>query len=419
MSLDSRYTWDAARGDPEYRATRRNQFGWWLLVAVTFAVILHVVALWAMGRFNLWFEFSEMEWKSKTFYVSDVDEFPESVQEPSAEEELLALPPEESADMLAELEELLPELDDTEIDIVPDIEKPRVDLEPLKPAAIGQEEGELLEPLEAPEVEANLEEIGLGESLFEEVPEGRVVIEEGSVTGDLPDPDEFLKDAAVRGSGGLDENGVLDGYTELGTYLKFDVEQLEKGRAALPSDLLFGFNEWKLKQSARLGLMKLAILIDRNPEMYCILEGHTDRFGGEAYNLELSRKRAQAVKDWLVKSLRLDGSHIIVRAYGESKAKVLEGDQDEQAINRRVDILMRKEIPPEERIPVRVTPNVPPPQPFPAEIPANPAPARAIPVPEEEEPRRALPAEPVEESPPPRAIPLEETPRAIPVPEGP
>ncbi|MEO1834113.1 MAG: OmpA family protein, partial [Akkermansiaceae bacterium] len=197
----------------------------------------------------------------------------------------------------------------------------------------------------------------------------------------------------------------LKGYTELGRYLNFDVDQLDKGRAALPSDLLFDFDKAELRQTARLGLLKLATLIDRNPEMYCVLEGHSDLFGSDAYNLELSRKRAQAVKNWLVKSLRLEGSHIIVRAYGKSKAKVLEGDQDQQAINRRVDILMRKQIPPEEVIPVRVKPNVPAPAPAPV-------PPKALPV--QEDPPRALPVEDV----PPRAIPIEEDPpRAVPVPD--
>ena len=410
MSIDSGYTFDAAQGGAQYQGSRRSRFGWWVLVAVSVAVVLHVVALWALGRFNLWVESAEYEWKSKTFHVGEIDQLPESAMAPPKEREVID-PPADAEELLTEIIELLPELDDTEIDIVPDIAKPQVSLEPLKPAAIGEESGELLVPLKAPEVEANLAELGQGEPLFQEVPESRVVIDEGSVSGAVPDPDSFLKDAAMRGAGGLEENGVLDGYTELGRYLNFDVDQLDKGRAALPSDLLFDFNKSELRQSAKLGLMKLGMLIDRNPEMYCVLEGHSDLFGGDVYNLELSRRRAQAVKGWLMQSLQLDGAHIVVRAYGKSKAKALEGDQDQQAINRRVDILMRKKIPPEEVIPVLVKPNVPPP-----------APPKAQLVPEDVaqpgvNPPRAIPIQPGEDVPP-RAIPLEEDPpKAVPVPE--
>ena len=410
MSIDSRYTWDSARmGAGRYQGSRRRKFGFWVLLAVSAAVLIHAVGLWALGRFNLLFELADFEWTSQTFQVGKIEELPEEVVAPVAENETIE-PPKEAEDLLTEIEELIPELDDTEIDIVPDLEKPKVALEPLKPAKIGEENGQLLEPLKAPEVQANLAELGRNEPIFTEVPEGRVIIEEGSISADIPDPDSFLKDAAVRGANGLEENGLMKGYTELGRYLNFDVDQLDKGRAALPSDLLFEFNRAELRQNARLGLMKLGMLIDRNPEMYCILEGHSDLFGTDSYNLELSHKRAQAVKNWLVSSLGLDSTHIIVRAYGRSKPKVQEGDQDQQAINRRVDILMRKQIPPEEVVPVRVTPRVRPPVAVPP---------KALPVPEEPPAPPPAPAQPVPEEPPPRAIPVEEEipPRAVPIPE--
>lgn len=410
MSIDSRYTWDSARmGAGRYQGSRRRKFGFWVLLAVSAAVVIHAVGLWALGRFNLLLELADFEWTSQTFQVGEIEELPEEVVAPVAENEKIE-PPKEAEDLLTEIEELIPELDDTEIDIVPDLEKPKVALEPLKPAKIGEENGQLLEPLQAPEVQANLAELGRNEPIFTEVPEGRVIIEEGSISADIPDPDSFLKDAAVRGANGLEENGLMKGYTELGRYLNFDVDQLDKGRAALPSDLLFEFNRAELRQNARLGLMKLGMLIDRNPEMYCILEGHSDLFGTDSYNLELSHKRAQAVKNWLVSSLGLDSTHIIVRAYGRSKPKVQEGDQDQQAINRRVDILMRKQIPPEEVVPVRVTPRVRPPVAVPP---------KALPVPEEPPAPPTAPAQPVPEEPPPRAIPVEEEipPRAVPIPE--
>ncbi len=418
MSIDSRYTWDSARsGSTRYRGTRRRKFGFWVLLAVSVAVILHGIGLWALGRFPLLLELADFEWTSQTFQVSAIEKLPEEVVAPEIMNEE-ATPPQDAEDLLTEIEELIPELDDTEIDIVPELEKPKVALEPLKPARIGEDDGQLLEPLKAPEVEASLGELGRNEPLLTEVPEGRVIIEEGSISADLPDPDSFLKDAAVRGANGLEENGLMEGYTELGRYLNFDVDQLDKGRAALPSDLLFEFNQTELKQNARLGLMKLGMLIDRNPEMYCILEGHSDLFGSDAYNLELSRKRAMAVKNWLVHSLGLDSTHIIVRAYGHSRPKVLEGDQNQQAINRRVDILMRKKVPPEEIIPVRVKPARPSPATIlpgisPPRPKTQPAPPKALPVPEEESPSPA-PA-------PPRAIPAKEAAppqRAVPVPEG-
>jgi len=417
MSIDSRYTWDSLRSresrDP---SSRRRKFGFWVLLSVTVAVILHVVGLWALGKFNLLLELADFEWSSQTFHVSETQELPADVIAPAPDTQD-STPPTSAETLLTEIEELLPELDDLEIDILPELEKPKVSLEPLQPAKLGEENAPLLEPLKAPEVQATLADLGRNEPLFTEVPEGRVVIEEGRITADLPDPDSFLKDVALRGANGLDENGLLEGYTELGRYLSFDVDQLDQGRAALPSDLLFEFNENELKQNARLGLMQLGMLIDRNPEMYCILEGHSDLFGTESYNIELSRKRAMAVKNWLVRSLDLDASRIIVRAYGHARPKVLTGDQKAQAINRRVDILMRKTIPPQEALPVRVKPSVALPV---APAPPNPAtPPKALPVEEDIQPPPPPPAEELPEPPPARAIPIEEAPpaRAVPIPE--
>ena len=417
MSIDSRYTWDSLRSregrDP---SSRRRKFGFWVLLSVTVAVILHVVGLWALGKFNLLLELADFEWSSQTFHVSETQELPADVIAPAPDTQD-STPPTSAETLLTEIEELLPELDDLEIDILPELEKPKVSLEPLQPAKLGEENAPLLEPLKAPEVQATLADLGRNEPLFTEVPEGRVVIEEGRITADLPDPDSFLKDVALRGANGLDENGLLEGYTELGRYLSFDVDQLDQGRAALPSDLLFEFNENELKQNARLGLMQLGMLIDRNPEMYCILEGHSDLFGTESYNIELSRKRAMAVKNWLVRSLDLDASRIIVRAYGHARPKVLTGDQKAQAINRRVDILMRKTIPPQEALPVRVKPSVALPV---APAPPKPAtPPKALPVEEDIQPPPPPPAEELPEPPPARAIPIEEVPpaRAVPIPE--
>jgi len=117
---------------------------------------------------------------------------------------------------------------------------------------------------------------------------------------------------------------------------------LQRNKASIGSDLLFAYNESTLRDDARITLLTVAQLIDRNPGMYCWVEGHTDTFGGDEFNNALSAKRGQAVKDWLVKALQLDSKFIVVRPFGKSSPIVPEGDRDVQAPNRRVDIKMRK-----------------------------------------------------------------------------
>lgn len=64
--------------------------------------------------------------------------------------------------------------------------------------------------------------------------------------------------------------------------------------------------------------------------------GHTDGLGSEAYNLELSRRRAQAVKDALCRGFRVDCSRFSVKGYGKSLPVAGNDDEQGRARNRRV-----------------------------------------------------------------------------------
>ncbi|HEY0445782.1 MAG TPA: OmpA family protein [Allosphingosinicella sp.] len=68
-----------------------------------------------------------------------------------------------------------------------------------------------------------------------------------------------------------------------------------------------------------------------------IIEGHTDSVGGRAYNLELSRRRAQAVVDYLT-SLGVERNRFEVRGYGFDKP--LDGRSAAAQENRRVEAVL-------------------------------------------------------------------------------
>ncbi|MEM6910951.1 MAG: OmpA family protein [Verrucomicrobiota bacterium] len=154
-------------------------------------------------------------------------------------------------------------------------------------------------------------------------------------------PDEYLENLAKQGSGS--NASALQGYTNLGDLLNGEAGA-DRGKPILmPTDLLFGYNEWELRESAKVSMMMLGLLIERNPKTLFLIDGHTDTFGGEPYNLELSRKRAQAVKDWLVQSLQINPRRIVARGRGESSPIASPtGGVQEQALNRRVEITMRE-----------------------------------------------------------------------------
>src|SRR6266404_6465186 len=70
----------------------------------------------------------------------------------------------------------------------------------------------------------------------------------------------------------------------------------------LSGDVLFDYDKAVLKPEAEQALSKVAVVLSQFPESKVTVEGYTDSKGTKATNMQLSRERAQAVKDWLVKN---------------------------------------------------------------------------------------------------------------------
>ncbi|MBP7950531.1 MAG: OmpA family protein [Verrucomicrobiales bacterium] len=143
--------------------------------------------------------------------------------------------------------------------------------------------------------------------------------------------------AAARRKGDEGLRGI--GFSTLDDLMNIRTPQTGDLKAMMPSDLLFEYNSADVRESAKFDLMKLGFLIQTWTKSQVIVEGHTDTTGEDAYNVELSLRRAQAVADWVVNSLKIDGSRIQVKGLGESQPLVnANGSIEEQALNRRVVI---------------------------------------------------------------------------------
>ncbi len=76
----------------------------------------------------------------------------------------------------------------------------------------------------------------------------------------------------------------------------------------------------------------------KHPRETLVITGHTDSVGSDAFNLELSRRRAQSVKQYLVEQYAIDENRLIVRGAGESQPIADNNTPEGQAQNRRVTI---------------------------------------------------------------------------------
>ncbi|MDE5458450.1 OmpA family protein [Bradyrhizobium sp. CSA112] len=68
-----------------------------------------------------------------------------------------------------------------------------------------------------------------------------------------------------------------------------------------------------------------------------VVAGHTDAAGGEAYNQDLSERRADAIKRYLVDKYGINGTDLVTVGYGKSKLK--DPSQPMAEVNRRVQVV--------------------------------------------------------------------------------
>jgi len=114
----------------------------------------------------------------------------------------------------------------------------------------------------------------------------------------------------------------------------------------LPGDLLFDYNAYRLQPGAVSSMQKLGELLLRNPRSRFLIEGHSDSFGPDDYNLRLSELRAQTVKEWLISSMGIPADSIETKGFGETRLVApASGTIEEQQINRRVEIVIRPPAP--------------------------------------------------------------------------
>ncbi len=98
----------------------------------------------------------------------------------------------------------------------------------------------------------------------------------------------------------------------------------------------FEFNSAKLKPSSYSLLDKVAEILLKYPRIKLIVEGHTDDIGDDDYNYWLSMRRADAVKEYLVKK-GVYPDFIRIRGYGEKRPLIKENSQKARDLNRRVE----------------------------------------------------------------------------------
>ncbi len=105
------------------------------------------------------------------------------------------------------------------------------------------------------------------------------------------------------------------------------------------SDFSFGFDSAIIKPGAEDEIARVAEVLIKYPQTNISIEGHTDSKGTEEYNMDLSRRRAEAVKDSLI-SRGISSSRLQTIGFGESKPVATNDTEAGRQQNRRVRIVI-------------------------------------------------------------------------------
>ncbi|NJL15597.1 MAG: OmpA family protein [Microscillaceae bacterium] len=111
---------------------------------------------------------------------------------------------------------------------------------------------------------------------------------------------------------------------------------IEKNEVIRLNNLFFDFAKFSLRDQSFPELNRLVAFLNNNPEVRIEIGGHTDNVGTEANNLSLSKNRAEAVQQYLLKR-GIAPERVLAKGYGEAKPIADNNTEAGRQQNRRVE----------------------------------------------------------------------------------
>lgn len=124
----------------------------------------------------------------------------------------------------------------------------------------------------------------------------------------------------------VDENGC----PKISEVVKQDISDIA-------TKIYFNTNSDSIKSESFVHLDRLVTYLKQFKEVKVGVEGHTDNVGDATYNLNLSKRRAEAVKNYLI-SKGIDSKRIMSEGYGDTKPITGNDTEEGRAKNRRVEL---------------------------------------------------------------------------------
>ncbi|AMQ54966.1 OmpA family protein [Algoriphagus sanaruensis] len=115
------------------------------------------------------------------------------------------------------------------------------------------------------------------------------------------------------------------------------LDQLILEKAIVLENIYYDLDKAEIRSDAEVELDKLVKLLQDNPSIRIELSSHTDARSSDAYNLDLSQRRAQSAVDYIV-SKGISADRLVAKGYGESQLIIKDAQtEEEHQVNRRTE----------------------------------------------------------------------------------
>lgn len=101
--------------------------------------------------------------------------------------------------------------------------------------------------------------------------------------------------------------------------------------------VLFATNKAEIKDDSTEDIKKLGVFMQTYPNTTTVVEGHTDNVGSATLNKDLSLRRAEAVRDYLIKNYNIDPNRIKAVGYGSERPVADNATAAGRKMNRRTE----------------------------------------------------------------------------------
>ena len=118
-----------------------------------------------------------------------------------------------------------------------------------------------------------------------------------------------------------------------------EIAELAATKPKIDLEIQFDYNSADISKGSTTAVQELGKALS-SPDLKgstFVVAGHTDAIGGEAYNQELSERRADTIKKYLTEKYGIAGADLVTVGYGESKPKDANAPMD--PTNRRVQVV--------------------------------------------------------------------------------